>query len=315
MADREPPIRRRTLFVGDRPLVFEAARRFAELDIEWIWAVAGSALERHLVDLGLPFERFELTERQRLVDALHRTPFDLLLSNGCRAIIPVSSLRQAGRLFLNVHPSPLPDMRGKHPLNGALLFDTGEAGATLHHMTDGIDDGPIISRQSFAITDDLDLGLLYHMVFRLEAEVFARGMSQLIDHGFECPGEPQGPARYYSGRERDRWLDLARMDDLEIVRRVRAFAVRTQGALAVIDGRELKILEARIVSNPILLAESEAAAPGSVVLRYDGRLLVRTRQGLVSLTPLVGRDAPPSRSHARTPEPTLTTRKTKVATR
>jgi methionyl-tRNA formyltransferase len=280
--DAGPPARR-AVFVGDRPLVFEAALEFPELEIVRTWAVAGSALERRLLELGRAVESFGPGDGRRLVEQLEATPFDLLISNGCPIILPVGRLARPGRLFLNVHPSPLPDMRGKHPLNGALLFETGVAGATLHHMTDAIDDGPIVARGTLPITDDLDLALLYHLVFRLEAQVFRDGMRRLVDASFDLPGEPQGPGRYYSGREKDRVLDPAAMADVEILRRVRAFGVRTQGATCELDGRPFHVFEARVVGNPALLAEYGDLAPGAIALAIDGRLLVRTRQGLISV--------------------------------
>ncbi len=253
--------------------------------MEWIWAVAGSPLEKRLIELGRPFERFHRDDNARLLEAVGSTPFDLLISNGCPVILPVGRLARPGRVFLNVHPSPLPDMRGKHPLNGALLFETGVVGATMHYMTDGIDDGPIVSRETIPITDDLDLGLLYHLVFRLEARVFTHGIRKLVDASFQLAGEKQASGgRYYSGRERDRRLELATMADTEILRRVRAFGVRTQGAICRLDGNEYRVIEARIVRSPDVLAEFGDLAPGSLALAYDGKLLVRTCEGLVSLT-------------------------------
>ena len=44
---------------------------------------------------------------------------------------------------LNVHPTPLPRYRGRHPLQWALINGEREFGISLHQLTDDFDDGPI----------------------------------------------------------------------------------------------------------------------------------------------------------------------------
>jgi methionyl-tRNA formyltransferase len=274
----------RVAFVGDRTGVFDAIADFPELRVEWIWAVAGSRLERRLAADGRACKPFRRADAPRVVDELAKTSFEILVSNGCPIILPIARLASPQRIFLNVHPSLLPDLRGLNPINGAMLLERGHAGATLHHMNDGIDAGAVVDQQRVEITDDLDLGLLYHLVFRLEADVFRSGMRRLIDSGFALAGAAQPEqGTYYSGRARDSEIDPAAMDDDEIARRVRSFGVRSQGVRCRLEGRRYRVFEARIVRHPSLLAEFEALPAGSLALAYDGKLLVRTRQGLVDL--------------------------------
>jgi methionyl-tRNA formyltransferase len=276
---------RRVAFVGNRPLVFDAALAFRELSIEWTWVVAGSLLERRLLDLGRPFTAFSAADGPTLIGELLRTPFDLLISSGCPLRLPVSQLSRPGRLLLNVHPSPLPDMRGLHPINGALLYDRKLAGATMHHLRDGLDTGPVISQELLEVTGDLDLGLLYHVIFRLEAAVFTSGMLELIESGFSAAGKEQtGETSNYSRQPEDARIDPAGMDDAEILRRVRAFGVGTQGTICPIGGATLRVFDVRLVTHPALLAEFAAVPPGEVALAYDGKLLVKTRQSLALFT-------------------------------
>ena len=279
------PARRRVLFVGNRSGVFDAALEFRRLDVDWVWAVAGSALATRLAQLGRPYEAFDTNEALRLVAEFERTPFDLLISNGCPIVLPVGRLARPGRLFVNVHPSPLPDMRGRHPVNGAVLRGHYQIGATMHFMAEGVDTGRVIAQQRIDITEDLDLGLLYHIAFRLEATVFREGMRALEDSGFVLAGAEQSPGgSYYSRRPDDMTLDLATMDDSEIIRRVRAFGVRTQGAVCRLGDRTIRVFEARLVRNSYLLEEFAAVPPGELALAYDGKLLLRTGQGLMVAT-------------------------------
>jgi methionyl-tRNA formyltransferase len=278
---------RRVAFVGDRIPVYEVAREFRALRLDWIWALEGSRLASHLEGGGQPHRVFGRRGAANLLAELKRTPFDILVSNGCPLRIPLASLRRPGRLFLNVHPSVLPELKGMHPVNGVFLLEGRPAGATMHFMTEDIDAGNVIAQRRVEVTDDLDLGLLYHLVFRAEADVFREGMGRLIESGFRFEGTPQsGAGSVYTRRPEDMQLDVERMLDQDIERRVRAFGVRTQAATCMLGDRAYRIIDARPVRNPGLLDEYRDLAPGSLALAYDGKLLVRTRQGLMVLVPI-----------------------------
>jgi hypothetical protein len=50
------------------------------------------------------------------------------------------------RYCVNFHPSLLPNYRGPEPIYWALLNGDANFGLTLHHMTEGIDEGDVISQ-------------------------------------------------------------------------------------------------------------------------------------------------------------------------
>ena len=211
--------------------------------------------------------------------------FDLFISNGCPVIIPVTKLKKSHQHFLNVHPSLLPEFRGYHPANGVLLKGAKEAGATLHEMADLVDRGAIVHQERFPITPDLDLALLYHLLFTTETRVFTHGITKLIEHAFTISNPHQiGVASYYRRSPEDMRVDFATMDDAEILRRVRAFGIRSQGVRCTIENQEFTLFEAQSLKNPLLLELHEAKAPGSIVLRYDDTLIVRSLESLIKVS-------------------------------
>jgi methionyl-tRNA formyltransferase len=211
--------------------------------------------------------------------------FDLLISNGCPVVLPVTKLKKDHQLFLNVHPSLLPEFRGCHPANGALLYNAKEVGATLHTMVDRVDRGGIISQERFPLTPDLDLGLLYHLLFEAEARVFRNGIRKLFDLGFDFEGELQPPSgSHYRRAPEDMRVHFETMGNEEILRRIRAFGISSQGALCTLDGLPYKLFEAQAVTHPFLLELHASKAPGSVVLNYDGSILVRTLESFIRIS-------------------------------
>ena len=133
---------KRFVFAGNRFYVLE--EMLAEgLDLVQILAVENSYLQRVLTKKGIEFTVIE--SKKHLVSVLAETAFDIFLANGCPFILPISRLSDGRKTFLNVHPSPLPDLRGTDPVPGSLLHGR-DSGATCHVMDDGVDTGPIIAR-------------------------------------------------------------------------------------------------------------------------------------------------------------------------
>lgn len=273
---------KRVVFVGNRPQVWHRLRRYSGLDLVQTLVVPGSFLHR---DAELPSVPHTLVDsKHSLLAALAAHDFDLLVSNGCPYILPVSRLQRPGRCFVNIHPSLLPHLRGKHPVNGAILLGHRSAGATMHYMDDGIDTGRILAQRSIEITPDLDLGLLYFCLFRLEADAFAAGMERLFAGNFTDPGDEHvGEGSYYSRQPADASVDLPRVTRAEFLLRVRAFGHGTQGVHCTVGERHLAVYAAEALDHPYLRA-ALAGAPGTEALAYDGKLVARCADGLVKLT-------------------------------
>ena len=277
---------KRAVLIANRCGVFDELRKIRELELVHTCAVHGSPLHEALQNLPqVPYSVLNDCRPELLMAALAEIDFDVLISNGCPAILPVSRMRRTHQTFVNVHPSLLPELRGQHPANGALLRGHTSAGATMHFMDDRIDAGRVIHQERFPLSDDLDLGLLYRLLFATEARTFAIGMRKLLDSDFKFAGVPQdGAGSSYRRDEADMRIDLAAQSDAELVLRIRAFGVKSQGVSCTLDQHTFRIYEAQPVRNPALLALFTGAEPATIVYRYDGKLLVRTRDGLLRVT-------------------------------
>lgn len=280
----------RVILIGNRRSAADWLEQSPACRLLRVYALSGSTLAREIAarptaSPALSSRVFTADERAEIIAELAREEFDILVSQGCPFVLPISRLRQAGRRFLNIHPSCLPRLRGKHPANGALLLEEEFAGATLHEMEDTVDTGRILHQVRFPLTAEIDLPVLYEMLWRAEAQVFAAGMERLLESGLRYSGEvPRGDGSYYSRRAADMRVDFAAMDDAEIVRRVRAFGIESQGVTALIEGQECKLLSAEVVRNTELLEWFKAAQPGSRLLGHaPASCLVKSRDGVIKI--------------------------------
>ncbi len=277
---------RRLVVIGNRSGAVRECGKFQQLRLARVWGMAGSPLECEwkAFDHTADFTPFGADDRSTVIEQIAGEDFDLLVSHGCPFVLPVATLRRPGQLFINLHPSYLPRLRGRHPANGALLRHEPFAGASLHYMAERVDAGRIIHQQRFPLTPDIDLGLLYALLFDLEADVFRRGMQALIDADFKLDGEEQtGETTAYTRDPQDMHVDFREMSDDEILTRTRAFGIATQGVSALVSGRRLRIFEAELIRNPFVLSKFSGEAAGTILLTYENRRLVKSRDGIIKI--------------------------------
>jgi methionyl-tRNA formyltransferase len=267
----------RFVFAGNR---FFVLRRMLELKLSVVkvFAEQNSFLARELQQRNLPFEY--LSNKRELVNALKALDFDIFVSNGCSIILPISELSQGNqKRFINIHPSLLPDLRGRDPVPGAILSGL-PSGATCHLMDDRIDTGDIIAQVPIEMTDDLECGLLYQLSFKAEQEAFERA----LESGFTpaAPQESKGEGSHYTRKDADLKIDF-RDDAAAMCRRIRAFNSRSQGAFFVYRGRKFVVRDCELIENPFLLSRFPGTKENEVVLSYEGKLIIRKGSGLLKL--------------------------------
>ena len=155
---------KRVFYIGNRSGCLEFfLERTEEFQLVEIFALQDSPLFYELTAKSdVRFTTFyeNKVSWSKIKAMLSSNSYDLLISNGCPFIIPISYLRKFNptSIFLNTHPTYLPNLRGKTPLNGILWSDLGYIGATTHLIDDGVDTGNIIYREKLELTKDIDQG-------------------------------------------------------------------------------------------------------------------------------------------------------------
>jgi RimJ/RimL family protein N-acetyltransferase len=135
------------------------------------------------------------------------------------------------------------------------------------------------------VAADMDLALLYKLIFDLEGEVFKKGMARLIKTGFKFKGFAQkGKASYYTRRKEDQIVDFARMRCEEILRRIRAFGISSQGVQGRIGKEDYRLFAAEKITNPHLLARfSTQRQVGAMLASYAEKFLVKAKDGIIKI--------------------------------
>ena len=105
-------------------------------------------------------------------DAINSSSVDFVFLAGYMAILGTGfTTAFAGRL-INIHPSLLPDFKGLDTHQRAIEARAKYHGATVHLVTEELDDGPIILQAQLSILPEDDSDRLAARVLRLEHYVY-----------------------------------------------------------------------------------------------------------------------------------------------
>lgn len=277
---------KRILFIGNRANVLKKIIDL-KLNITKILCVKNSYLEKYLIENKIKYDL--IIDTQMLVNKIRSEEFDILISNGCPYIIPVSQIKKQKQIFINIHPSLLPDLKGKNPINGALLFNR-KAGVTCHIMEDGIDSGSIIAQIPIEITEEIDLELLYKISFLAEADVFeiAYKRNFVEDCGILNSNNISNESIYYSRKDED--LKFSFNEDKDVIlRKIRAFGITGQGAYFLFKENKFIVYDAEAIRNKYLINRYKNCIDKEIVLIYGKTVILKKGIDLLKLKFVDGR--------------------------
>lgn len=272
---------RRYVFVGNREFVLREMVRMG-LNVIKAWVIKDSYLERTLEKEA--FVEYEvITNKEQLLSGINNTDFDILISNGCPHILPISKLKgqplTKDALFINIHPSILPDLRGKDPLNGACLFNR-DSGATCHYMDDGIDTGKKISQVRIPMTDDIDTVLLFQLSFIAEKDVFVMAYERNFKESEEII-QVDDPI-YYTIDPKDMIINFDNGFD-HILRQARAFGYWSKGLKFSVENTVFKAFSANEITNPYVVGYFKDIPERTIGLVFEDSLIFKYEDRLMRL--------------------------------
>jgi UDP-4-amino-4-deoxy-L-arabinose formyltransferase/UDP-glucuronic acid dehydrogenase (UDP-4-keto-hexauronic acid decarboxylating) len=238
--------------------------------------VAARAREKSLRLLVQP-RRKELAPFLETIQTL--SP-DLMLVWSYPMLLPAELTALAARGAFNIHSGKLPEYRGGHVMMWALINGERESAATLHRVDAGIDTGPVVAEECFAIEPDDDIASLQVKLAVAGTTLLNKWWPALADG--TAPQIPQNEscAHYYRMRTpADGLIDWAQ-SNIQIYNLVRALVAPWPGAFTWIG--DTKVVLRRVTS----IDAAGAAAPGTVIRLAPGQLQIACGKGAVEVTSL-----------------------------
>jgi phosphoribosylglycinamide formyltransferase-1 len=113
---------------------------------------------------------------------------DLVVLAGFMRILTPGFIRHFEGRLINIHPALLPAFPGLHTHERALAAGVAEHGASVHFVTEGVDEGPIICQASVSVHPDDTADSLAARVLAAEHQIYPRAVKWFLDGRLRIEG-------------------------------------------------------------------------------------------------------------------------------
>ncbi|MEI7713744.1 MAG: phosphoribosylglycinamide formyltransferase [Rhodospirillales bacterium] len=154
-------------------------------DAAGLTTAAAAGIPAHAID-HRPFKGDRAAHEAAIDAALRDAGVEIVcLAGYMRVLTPFLVEAWAGRM-LNIHPSLLPALPGLHTHQRALDSGATEHGCTVHVVTAGVDEGPILAQTIVPVLPTDTETSLGARVLVQEHRLYPRALADFVV-GLECP--------------------------------------------------------------------------------------------------------------------------------
>lgn len=184
------------------------------------------------------------------VAALQHVRPDLTMVIGwsqiCRG--PFRAVARLGTL--GYHPAPLPRFRGRAVIPWTIIANESETGSTIFWLDEGVDSGPIVAQELFAVAPDETARSLYEKHKRALARLAPQAVATVAGDGGGGMPQNHSLASYCAKRTAEDGLIDWREPAATILRLIRAVGDPYPGAFTFEKGEKIMIESARAFAPP-----------------------------------------------------------------
>ncbi len=135
-------------------------------------------IDAHFIDpAGKSREDYD----KEVVAKLKDYKVDFVILAGYMRILSSYFIKSFENRILNIHPALLPSFKGLHAQRQALEKGVKFAGATVHFVTEELDDGPIIVQSIVPVFDDDNEDSLSERILKTEHKIYPLAVKLLCE--------------------------------------------------------------------------------------------------------------------------------------
>lgn len=125
---------------------------------------------------------------QVLLDLLKKYDVELVLLAGYMKIVTAVLVNSYANRMMNIHPSLLPSFPGLDVQRKAIEWGCKLAGCTVHFVTEGVDEGPIILQAAVPILDSDTAESLAARILEQEHKIYPRAVRLFAENRLRVEG-------------------------------------------------------------------------------------------------------------------------------
>ncbi|WP_107695723.1 formyltransferase family protein [Campylobacter concisus] len=270
------------LFIGAVEFSYKSLEKLIELNAEIVGVCTKkvSNFNSDFADLtplcnkaNIPLKYVDNINSNENIDWIRSLSPDIIFCFGWSNLIKKDLLGLPKMGVVGYHPALLPKNRGRHPLIWALALGLNVSGSTFFFMTEGADDGDILSQEEVEIFYEDDAKSLYNKVSNVALKQIETFLPKLQNNSFKVIKQNNDLANTWRKRGKvDGKIDF-RMTSRAIYNLVRALTKPYIGAHVEYNGQDVsiwKVEEVEFDQNNIEFGKVlENDGKGIVVKTYD----------------------------------------------
>lgn len=126
---------------------------------------------------------------ERLLEQLNQYQVELVILAGYMKIVTPVLIRAYESRMMNIHPSLLPSFPGLNAQQQALDHGVKVSGCTVHFVTEGVDQGPIILQQAVPVQEDDTVDTLSDRILKEEHRLLPKAIQLFADGPLQVEGQ------------------------------------------------------------------------------------------------------------------------------
>lgn len=136
-----------------------------------------------------------------VIDAVHEYQIDWLFVIGWSQIASSDLLASPKLGVLGMHPTLLPEGRGRAAIPWAILKGLEKTGVTLFKLDQGVDTGPVLDSFEIQLGNDITATQLYEKVNRAHRQLMGKVIYRLLDGSVKLTNQCEFNATEWPGRK------------------------------------------------------------------------------------------------------------------
>ena len=125
---------------------------------------------------------------EKLLQVLKDHGVQLVLLAGYMKIVTTVLIEVYQWRMMNIHPSLLPSFPGLHAQQQALDAGVKVSGCTVHFVTEGVDEGPIIVQSTVSVNENDSLDTLSARILEQEHQLYPRAVQLFAERRLAVKG-------------------------------------------------------------------------------------------------------------------------------